>query len=166
MKQFKINQKGFTLIELLIVIALLGALAMGLLATIDPFEQLKRGQDSQKQNIVTEFVNATTRFYANNQSLPWGNAALGTVALSGAVPQAAIASLVNESELKKGFQNIDTTIMQSIIVSSGINTNVVACFQPASKQFRAEANSKYDQAGTTLATCPNATLNTCYWCAM
>ena len=39
MKQ-KLLQYGFTLVELLIVIALLGALAIGLLATVDPFEQL------------------------------------------------------------------------------------------------------------------------------
>ena len=32
---------GFTLMELLIVIGVLGILAAGLLAAIDPFEQLK-----------------------------------------------------------------------------------------------------------------------------
>ena len=39
-------QKGFTLIELLIVIALLGALAVGLIGALDPFEQLKKGTDN------------------------------------------------------------------------------------------------------------------------
>jgi len=33
---------GFTLMELLIVIGVLGILAAGLLAAIDPFEQLKK----------------------------------------------------------------------------------------------------------------------------
>ena len=42
MRNYFVQNKGFTLIELLIVIALLGALAVGLLATIDPFEQLKK----------------------------------------------------------------------------------------------------------------------------
>ena len=51
MKKFKKGftlslSKGFTLIELLIVIELLGALAAGLLAAIDPFEQLKKGVDT------------------------------------------------------------------------------------------------------------------------
>ncbi|MFH0773343.1 MAG: prepilin-type N-terminal cleavage/methylation domain-containing protein, partial [bacterium] len=35
--------RGFTLIELLIVIALLGALAVALLAALDPLEQIKKG---------------------------------------------------------------------------------------------------------------------------
>ena len=46
--------KGFTLIELLIVIALLGALAVGLLAALDPFEQLKKGTDTGTRNTVSE----------------------------------------------------------------------------------------------------------------
>ena len=49
---------GFTLIELLIVIALLGALAVGLLATIDPFEQLKKAEIRHfailRQNFITQ----------------------------------------------------------------------------------------------------------------
>ena len=40
------KKKGFTLIELLIVIGILGILAAGLQAAIDPIEQLKKGQDS------------------------------------------------------------------------------------------------------------------------
>ena len=55
------EQKGFTLIELLIVIALLGALTIGLLATINPFEQLKKGRDTSNQNTATEFYNASLR---------------------------------------------------------------------------------------------------------
>ena len=56
-------QKGFTLIELLIVIALLGSLAVGLLATIDPFEQLKKDAilppEIQSQNFITQICVTT-----------------------------------------------------------------------------------------------------------
>ena len=43
MKSARMNliQKGFTLIELLVVIGILGILATSLIATIDPFEQLR-----------------------------------------------------------------------------------------------------------------------------
>ncbi|PJE63249.1 Tfp structural protein, partial [Candidatus Roizmanbacteria bacterium CG10_big_fil_rev_8_21_14_0_10_39_6] len=44
------QKKGFTLIELLIVIALLGTLAVALLAAIDPFEQFKKGTDTARRN--------------------------------------------------------------------------------------------------------------------
>ena len=55
------KNKGFTLIELLIVIALLGALAVGLLAAVDPFEQLKKGSDTATRNTVITIINAVIR---------------------------------------------------------------------------------------------------------
>jgi len=58
MKHFK---QGFTLIELLIVIALLGALAVGLLAALDPFEQLKKGDDTGVRNTVSELLGSIVR---------------------------------------------------------------------------------------------------------
>ena len=61
MKKFK---SGFTLIELLIVIALLGALAVGLLAALDPFEQLKKGTDTGVRNMVSEIHGSAIRYYA------------------------------------------------------------------------------------------------------
>ena len=72
-------QKGFTLIELLIVIALLGSLAVGLLATIDPFEQLKKDAilppEIQSQNFITQIC--VTTLQAN---FPWGTATTLTAA--------------------------------------------------------------------------------------
>jgi len=62
---------GFTLIELLVVLGILGILAAGLLAAIDPFEQLKKGRDTNMRNTVIELLNATTRYYATHGDLPW-----------------------------------------------------------------------------------------------
>jgi len=67
------NLRGFTLIELLIVIALLGALAVGLLATIDPFEQLKKGRDTSQRNTTAEFYNANLRLLRNQGQLSLGH---------------------------------------------------------------------------------------------
>ena len=63
--------KGFTLIELLIVIALLGALAVGLLATVDPFEQLKKGTDTSRRNTTSEIYNSMIRYYSVKNNMPW-----------------------------------------------------------------------------------------------
>src|SRR3989339_155227 len=71
-KWFSLNlSKGFTLIELLIVIALLGALAVGLLAALDPFEQLKKGTDTGVRNTAGEFQGASIRYYAIKNYMPW-----------------------------------------------------------------------------------------------
>ncbi len=68
------GKKGFTLIELLVVIGILGILAVGLLAAIDPFEQLKKGRDTNLRNVTVEYVNACTRYYATHgESCPGEN---------------------------------------------------------------------------------------------
>jgi len=57
--------------ELLIVIGVLGILAAGLLAAIDPFEQLKKARDTNNRNAATEFLQASQRYYATHGYLPW-----------------------------------------------------------------------------------------------
>jgi prepilin-type N-terminal cleavage/methylation domain-containing protein len=70
-KLFK-QKKGFTLIELLVVIGILGILAAALIATIDPFEQLNKAQDSTVKNTMVEYVTANIRYYATHNDYPWG----------------------------------------------------------------------------------------------
>lgn len=64
-------QKGFTLMELLIVIGVLGILAAGLLAAIDPFEQLKKARDTNNRSAAIEMLQSSQRYYANHGYLPW-----------------------------------------------------------------------------------------------
>lgn len=77
MKMKKINKdrifghSGFTLMELLIVIGVLGILAAGLLAAIDPFEQLKKARDTNNRSAAIEFLGASQRYYATHGYLPW-----------------------------------------------------------------------------------------------
>ena len=160
--------RGFTLIELLIVIALLGALAVGLLATIDPFEQLKKGRDTSMRNTVSEFYNANLRYYATKAAFPIPI----TAGFAGAVyPDAipAVDTLVNAGELKDRFTELaGTGNLSKIFVSSTAAEHVAVCFKPESKSFQIDPNTVYDQTGSTgTLTCKStgsAGATDCYFC--
>lgn len=155
------NKKAFTLIELLIVIALLGALAVGLLAALDPFEQLKKGTDSGIRNTVSEIHGALIRYYAIKNSLPWGENGYSGSA-EGA--SAYLQSVIDTGELKTDFFRLAQNQLEQIFINGG-SENVTVCFQPKSKSFRSDPNTKYDQNGNEITDgCPNANASTCYWC--
>lgn len=69
---FKTIQKfGFTMIELLIVIAVLGILAVAVLAAINPIEQINRGRDTGSRSDAEQLISAIDRFYASKGFYPW-----------------------------------------------------------------------------------------------
>ncbi len=160
------SQKGFTLIELLIVIALLGVLAVGLLATIDPFEQLKKGRDTSTRNMVEEFYNAALRYYAIKNSFPWGATSVVTNGLD--TLTGALSSIQEAGELKEAFleaSGLEDVIVSSTVCSGTACEDLRVCFQPESKAFRNDNNAKYDGSGAnTVSGCPNPTGTSCYWC--
>ncbi|NTU46936.1 prepilin-type N-terminal cleavage/methylation domain-containing protein [Candidatus Roizmanbacteria bacterium] len=183
------SKRGFTLIELLIVIALLGALAVGLLAAVDPFEQLKKGRDTSNRNTAAEFYNALIRYYSQRTAFPWSASddmiaagavpitqpnALTTFTLGGSADSvnklgsAIVSSLAQAGELKADFYNLGggTGNMAKINFFWPSSDKVVVCYQPESKAFRNESNTKYDiSGGTSLGSaCPNATSPNCYIC--
>jgi prepilin-type N-terminal cleavage/methylation domain-containing protein len=162
---------GFTLIELLIVIALLGALAIGLLATIDPFEQLKKGRDTSQRNTTSEFYNANLRYYATKSAFPWAGNALAGTDLSDATMTTAIAELVSTGELKAQFATlVGSNNLAKIFVSSNGTDTIGVCFMPESKSFQKDANTKFDSAGGTAnaANCSSQVTagvgTSCYYC--
>jgi prepilin-type N-terminal cleavage/methylation domain-containing protein len=163
--------KGFTLIELLIVIALLGALAIGLLATIDPFEQLKKGRDTATRNTVTEFYNANLRYYGTKGNFPWGTGVVvGPVNPNDAALNDTIDQLVSAGELKANFAAAaGLNRMARIWITSQADDDMAACFQPESKNFRLDPNTIFGTDASTLA--PSACVagdpggaTTCFWC--
>ena len=58
------SQMAFTMIELLIVIAILGILAVAVLAAINPIEQINRGRDTGSRSDAEQLLSAIDRFYA------------------------------------------------------------------------------------------------------
>jgi len=171
---FKKNfKKGFTLIELLVVIGILGILAAALIATLDPFEQLKKGQDTTIKEMATEFTSANVRYFGTHNAFPWATVANGgagcnantapaTVALS--TLGTCITALVNDGELKSTFANVASAQQAKIFVTQIGGTNVVSCYLPTSKAQQQDQNSIYTNAGA-----PTANTNTIgsgkYWCA-
>lgn len=65
------SQAAFTMIELLIVIAILGILAVAVLAAINPIEQINRGRDTGSRSDSEQALSAIDRFYAYKGYYPW-----------------------------------------------------------------------------------------------
>ncbi len=170
------SEVGFTLIELLIVIALLGALAVGLLAALDPFEQLKKGTDTSVRNTVSEIHGAIIRYFAIKNNMPWCPTGTGCptdpsgidLSTSPIGPQAtagtALYNIVDAGELKSDFSTLASNALIKVFVTgSQANSTVTVCYRPTSKSFLSDPNSKYDKLGT-VTPCVITTLTTCFWC--
>ncbi len=67
------SQMAFTMIELLIVIAILGILAVAVLAAINPIEQINRGRDAGSRSDSEQLLSAIDRYYAYKGYYPWVN---------------------------------------------------------------------------------------------
>lgn len=189
MKKFT---KGFTLIELLIVVALLGALAVGLLAALDPFEQLKKGNDTGVRNTAIEMQAASIRYYGIKNYMPWclngttcttfrdatDDDAAGTGILGSAWSN-AILELEQTGELKAGFSSIATSgVMGKITIfgnsATGTSPTVKVCYKPTAKSFINDPNTKYvaatgiENALTGAAACKGqggtGADTSCLWC--
>lgn len=178
------GSSGFTLIELLVVIGILGILATALVATIDPFEQLKKAQDANVKNTAVEFVDGNIRYYTTHNTLPWGNTdtygaacaqAVGsntgpaTLITLGTLTDSCLAELINDGELKQAFTSAGGVLTS--IVLRGTTNAVTACFIPSSRAQKNDGNTKFKlDPGNQFtvapsAQCPNATATDCYWCA-
>lgn len=160
---------GFTLIELLVVIGILGILAAALVATIDPFEQLKKASDANIENAEIEFINATIRYYTINGGFPWygidvgGDECAAPIAddLEYELPLTRVSSwatngvanagecldiLIDAGELKPSFAGAEGILSEIYVSETG--TAVTACYNPGSK-------AKTEEAATNWMPTPN-----------
>jgi len=177
----KKNLLGFTLIELLIVIALLGALAVALLAALDPLEQIRKGTDTGVRNTVAEIHGGAIRYSAlKGGQLPF-SATTGTTtwqAITTDVGSAFIQNIIDSGELKGDFFKLAGAQLNRIFLTGEngpTDYRVAVCYIPQAKSFRLDDNTKFGSAnGTVLeltgsGQCPNANatvsgVGNCYWC--
>ena len=168
MKKFN---KGFTLIELLIVIALLGALAVGLLAALDPFEQLKKGTDTGTRSKVSELHGAVIRYYGIKSNMPWCPTGAGcpvdpsATDLVTAPMVDALTEIINVGELKTNFLVLTGGDSTKIFTTgSQVLATVSVCYKPTAKSFINDPNTKYTITGASTCAAADPTQLTCYWC--
>lgn len=167
-------RSGFTMIELLIVIAVLGILAVAVLASINPIEQINRGRDTGSRSDAEQLISAVDRFYASKGYYPWQLGVssqnyttytpVGTpafVALSSltvavgvdAQPMLTNLSASGTEELKSSFttriSNTAQTNTLSIFNKGTAGSSTYVCFIPKSSSFREEAWTRCTNAAHT-----------------
>ncbi len=173
------QEKGFTLIELLVVIGILGILAASLVATIDPFEQLKKANDTKVQNGAVEFQTANVRYYTGQNAFPWDGSVVGcTTGANGITADTdgtnkidppvlledldgCLDELITKGELKSSFANV-TGVLDKIYVTEKLDANsssiLQVCYKPTSKSGLADKAAIYlpDDANNPTEFVPNA----------
>jgi len=158
-----LKQAGFTMIELLVVIAVIGVLAVAVLSSINPIEQINKGRDTRTRSDAAQLINAVDRYYSIHEKYPWNVKAEGYEAVGlentpnleyvykgnhpDTPPSVAVDNLfgwvntlVETSEVKEGFVNRlyqDNSI--SMFKAQGPNQTMYACFYPSSNAFKQEA---------------------------
>lgn len=71
------SQAGFTMIELLVVIAVIGVLAVAVLSSINPIEQINKGRDTRSRSDAAQLIGAVDRYFAIHEKYPWNETASG-----------------------------------------------------------------------------------------
>ena len=66
----RVASNGFTLIELLVVIAMIGILSSVLITKLDPFGQINKAKDAQRQHDLTQIKIALDAYYNDHNRYP------------------------------------------------------------------------------------------------
>lgn len=171
---------GFTMIELLVVIAVIGILAVALLSTLNPLEQIRKGRDTRTRADMSQLLGAVERYNASLGYFPWqasegedlangaadvdwptqvnGGTTLAGCTISGGATctiDQALDALTSTSEVKASFIDRITgaTYPDTYMFYDDESTgsSVVACFTPESQSFQKEAFDRCKSGDTAWA---------------
>jgi len=158
------HKLGFTMIELLVVIAVIGILAVALLSTLNPLEQIRKGRDTRTRSDVSQLISAGERYNASLGYFPWQasegeDLAVGTpdipfIQINGggsvtgcSLADCTIAGVLNQltttNEVKSSF--IDRLVAPTYADinlyynDEDTGASVTGCFTPESNTFSREA---------------------------
>lgn len=161
---------GFTMIELLVVISVIGVLAVAVLSSINPIEQINKGRDTRTRSDAAQLINASDRFIAIQEMYPWnatsttyapppgqgGEASFG-VLFEFDGPNSTpnewnwVDTLVNTNEVKQGYINrVKQDAKMYVYKALGDNETMFACFEPDSQAFKLEAATKCNEPSSTV----------------
>lgn len=148
---------GFTMIELLVVIAVIGVLAVAVLSSINPLEQINKGRDTKKRSDAAQILNAIDRYYASQEKYPFTVSEIADTKMSthdiNNTHKSILDALVSTKEIKKGFRTrltketskenylylyVDAGGKQSAATDGDVE-GVYVCFYPSSNSFRKQA---------------------------
>lgn len=155
------------MIELLIVIAVLGVLAVAVLATINPIEQINRGRDTGQRSDAEQLLSGIDRYNATQGIWPWQTIQADDDAVAWGlvtdVEDSAGCSLLDKlaqgsgactgaDEVKASFTSrLRGTTYNPLYMEYGgeAGESVYVCFQPKSGAFRTEAQRRCDEGVPT-----------------
>lgn len=153
-----IDDGGFTLVELLIVIGLLSAIALIVIAAINPIEQANRARDTRFRADGGQLVSADDRYFAIKSEFPWMTVNPSGYTTDDEFPFVSASNqevgicgatctvdgvLITNDELKTEFRSRDfiqrgTSVEKQIMIgkAAGSSASVYACFIPLSRSTR------------------------------
>jgi type II secretory pathway pseudopilin PulG len=151
------------MIELLVVIAVIGVLAVAVLSSINPIEQINKGRDTRARSDAAQMISAVDRFFATQEHYPWNedNATTSppftapstdyvdefiydeTLTLTSSTDSWNwLDVMADRAEVKEGFvQRIkaDADLNYMVVKPDGANATMYVCFTPSSFEFQSNA---------------------------
>jgi prepilin-type N-terminal cleavage/methylation domain-containing protein len=145
------NSAGFTMIELLVVISVIGVLAVAVLSSINPIEQILKSRDTRTRSDAAQLINAADRYFAIHEVYPWNTTTASYTAADTDYESEFVFTgsaddwdwvdvLVTTAEVKEGFTNRLKNDDSLTIFKEGVsNSTMYTCFVPQSEAFKFEA---------------------------